>query len=177
MKHFLMACAFVLAAIAAGAQSFPQQFTGHWKGQLQWYRQGNPTPQLVTMQLLVQPADTTGHFTWQLIYGDGNSDNRPYILKPVDSARGHWAIDERNSIVIDSYWIGNQFSSAFSVGGTTIVNNYSLQGDSLLVEFRSFASAPLSVTGGTDKDIPPVESYNIRSYQKAILQKVNVEKR
>ena len=171
MNYFLLACIVLLSSVAAGAQRFPHAFTGHWQGQLHWYKPGSTTPQVVPMQLVVQPADTAGHFTWQLMYGAGGKDNRPYLLKPVDTARGHWVIDERNGIVLDSYWIGNQFSSAFTVGGTTIVNNFSLQGDSLLVEFRSFGAKPIAITGGTEKEVPPVDSYNMRSYQKAILQK------
>ena len=85
------ACLFSTAT----AQDFPKKFVGHWKGDLYWYKTGEKTPQKVKMQLIILPADSAGHFTWQIIYGENNADNRPYILKPVDTAKGHWMVDEK----------------------------------------------------------------------------------
>src|SRR5687767_6059456 len=102
---------FVLAACiinSARTQDIPKKFIGHWKGDLYWYKTGEKTAQKVKMQLIIRPSDTIGHYTWQIIYGENNADNRPYILKPVDTAMGHWIVDERNGIVLDQYWVGNR---------------------------------------------------------------------
>lgn len=169
--------AFLLVAGALAAQQFPQSFTGHWKGELQWYRQGTPEPKKVLMQLIIQPTDTAGQYTWQLVYGEGSTDNRPYVLKAVDSTLGHWVVDERNSILLHHYFAGGQLSCAFTVSGNTIVTNYKVSGAVMEVEFRSFGTKPVATTGGTGPDIPPVDSYNIRSYQRAILHKQMAVKR
>jgi hypothetical protein len=151
------------------AQEFPKDFIGHWEGELEWFQTGKM--QKVKMQLVIQPTDTSGQYTWQIIYGDKTEDSRPYILKTVDTAKGHWVVDERNGIVLDQYWIGNRFSGAFTVQTSTILNSYCLEGKNLIAEFYSVSAKPIHTTGGTSQDVPAVDSYVMKSYQKAILKK------
>ncbi len=164
----------VITGIAQPAKqknvSFPQSFIGKWKGTLTWYIPGK-TPQKFTMRLNIQVADS-GRYTWQIIYGDDQKDNRPYLLVPVDTVNGHWVIDERNSIILDSYWIGNRFIGAFTVQNSTIVDQYRLEPNGLHVEFITYAAKPLTTTGGTSNDIPPVDSYQVRSIQSGVLKKI-----
>lgn len=164
-----VACA-LLGSTAAPAQEFPGSFVGCWEGALLWYQAGKE-PRKVPMQLVVQPSDSAGQFTWRMVYGEQGADNRPYLLKPVDTARGHWVIDERNGIVLDQYWIGGRLTGAFTVQGTTIISSYGLQGAELVVEFQSMGSAPIHTTGGGAADIPPVDSYAVKGYQRAVLKK------
>ena len=116
--------------------NFPQSFIGKWKGKLQWMVAGKPT-QTFTMQLNVLPTDTANQYTWQIIYGDAGKDNRPYILKPIDTAKGHWIVDERDGIMLDSYVHDNSIKGAFTVQGNTIVDNYTVVGNKMNVEFFS----------------------------------------
>lgn len=155
---------------AQTVSEFPKTWLGHWEGELSWYAGGN-APKKVKMQLKIQPADTAGHYTWQLIYGDQAEDNRPYILKPIDASKGHWVIDERNGIVLDQFLIGPVFSGAFTVMGSTIVNNYQLEKDRLIVEFYSLVAKPIRQSGEGTQESPTVDSYAVRSYQKAILKR------
>ena len=128
-------------------------------------------PQKVKMQLIIQPTDTANVYTWQIIYGDKGEDNRPYILKPVDTAKGHWQIDERNGIILDQYCIGDRFTSAFTVQTTTIVDSYWREGPNLIAEFYGLSAKPVNTTGlGTD-DSPKVDSYGTKSYQRAIMKR------
>lgn len=150
--------------------SFPQSFIGNWKGTLTWTVAGKQ-PQTFTMRLNIQPADS-GRYTWQIIYGDDQKDNRPYFLIPVDTAKGHWVVDEQNTIILDSYWIANRLTGAFSVSGSTIVDQYWLAADGLHVEFITYATKPVATTGGTSADIPPVESYQIKSVQRGVLKRI-----
>lgn len=161
-----------LASLSLHAQKFPNNFVGHWEGELQWFQTGKNAAQTVRMQLIIQPSDTAGQFTWQMIY-EQNQDNRPYILKPIDTAKGHWVIDEKNGIMLDQYWIGNRLTGAFTVQNSTILNSYWIEGEYLVVEFYTTSAKPINLTGGTDKDIPPVDSYRVKSYQKAVLKKKN----
>jgi hypothetical protein len=124
------------------------------------------------MQLIILPADTTGHYTWQIIYGENNSDNRPYVLKPVDTAKGHWIVDEKNGIILDQYWVGDRFTSAFTVLNSTIVDCYRIEGKKLIAEFYSFSAQSINTTGKGNEEIPYVYSYSAKSYQKAVLRKV-----
>src|SRR4051812_33923622 len=96
---------FILLLIASTrpliAQSFPKDFVGHWQGELEWFQAGKT--QKIKMQLIIHRADTAGQYSWQIVYGEKAEDNRPYLLKPVDTARGHWIIDERDGILLDQY--------------------------------------------------------------------------
>ena len=164
---------FCLAGSAASQSSaFPASWVGNWNGELQWFRTGKPEPQKVHMELRIQPGDSSGHYTWGIIYGSASEDNRPYILKSKDSTAGHWVIDERNGIVLDQFWVGDTFSGAFTVQNNTIVNSYRMEKEQLVIEFYSISAKPLTVTGNNTEDSPRVDSYRVGSYQKAILTRV-----
>jgi hypothetical protein len=163
--------AFLLMILFSSAQEtlFPESFIGKWKGTLTWNRPAK-APQQFTMQLNIQSTDS-GRYTWQIIYGDDQKDNRPYLLVPVDTAKGHWQIDERNTIVLDGYFLGNSFTSVFSVSGNTILSKYELTAEGLLVSFITVTTKPIASTGGTSKEIPPVDSYQLKSEQKGLLKR------
>jgi hypothetical protein len=150
---------------------FPQNFIGHWKGKLQWQRVGKPS-QTFTMQLIVQPADTIGQYTWQIIYGDSATDNRPYILKPIDTANGHWTIDETDGIVLDSYVFNNNIKGAFTVMNNTIIANYSVEKNKMMVEFFTINLSKKTTSGKGTEAVPFVDSYTIGSFQTGVLFKV-----
>jgi hypothetical protein len=154
------------------AQSFPADFIGHWKGEIDWFQQGNAMPKKIQVQLVVRPVDTAGHFTWQIIYGDKETDNRPYVLKPVDTAKGHWIIDERNGIVLDQFWLGNKLTGVFTVNPSTVFNSYWLEGNKLLVEFIMTTAKPSGRSGNGTEESPHVDSYQVKSFQRGILSKV-----
>ena len=150
---------------------FPKCFIGNWKGKLQWMIAGKPT-QTFTMQLRIQSTDAANQFTWQIIYGDDNKDNRPYILKPLDTAKGHWIIDENNGIVLDSYVHGNTVHGAFTVQGNTIVDNYTIENGKMKVEFFSIKLGDKKQSGKGTEESPFVDSYRISSYQIGVLTRV-----
>lgn len=153
---------------------FPGSFIGKWKGNMQWIVAGKST-QIFTMQLLVKPTDTNGIYTWQIIYGDDHKDNRPYLLKAVDSLKNHWLIDENNGIILDNYVFSNCLKGAFTVMGNTIANNYCLENGELKVEFTTIKLADKTTSGSGTDDSPFVDSYRISSYQVGTLRKVNSE--
>ena len=124
------------------------------------------------MELHIQPSkDSLYQFTWHIIYGKPSEDSRPYILKAVDTVKGHWVIDERNGIMLDQYWKGGKFSGAFTVGGTTILNSYWLENGNLHMEFYSYPAKAKTTTGNGTEESPKVDSYHIKSYQQAVLRK------
>lgn len=174
MMKFILSVTLLFISFTAAAQqksNFPQNFIGNWKGTLQWMVAGKPT-QTFTMQLRIQPADTAGQYTWQIIYGDDDKDNRPYILKPVDTAKGYWVVDERNGIVLGSYIFGNCLQGAFSVSENTIVDNYCVDGDGMQVEFFNIKLADKKQSGKGTDEVPLVESYRLSGYQKGILKRI-----
>jgi hypothetical protein len=174
MKKLFLVILFIITtrfAIAQTKTTFPQSFIGNWKGQLQWMVAGKPT-QTFTMQLRIQPTDSANQYTWQIIYGDAGKDNRPYILKPVDTAKGHWVIDENDGIILDSYVHGNSIHGAFTVQGNTIVDNYTIENGKMRVEFFSIKLGDKKQSGKGTEETPFVDSYKISSYQTGVLTRV-----
>jgi hypothetical protein len=149
---------------------FPVNILGHWQGEMTWYPNGKPA-QKIKVQLHIQPTDTANQYTWQIIYGTKQEDNRPYILKKIDTVANHWVIDEKNGIVLDSYWIGNRFTGAFAVQGNVILDSYWLENDDLHFEFFSYKQTPFKTTGNNTEESPTVDVYKIGSYQKGIMKK------
>ena len=171
-KELFLPCLLFFTLSTAGQQStFPQSWLGNWKGELLWYKTGKPEPQKVNMELRIQPGDSAGTFTWQLIYGTANEDNRPYTLLPKDTTKAHWVIDENNGIVLDQFLVGNKFCGSFTVQNATILNNYWLDDGKMYVEFFSYTGKPLTTTGKGNEESPFVDSYRITGYQKAVLQR------
>jgi hypothetical protein len=173
MKKILVAF-FCFAFISSRAQvkPFPAGFIGNWKGALEWITPGKPA-QLIPTQLKIQPADTAGQYTWTIIYGEEGKDYRPYLLKPVDTAAGHWVVDEIDGIVLDSYVHGNAIHGAFTLGESTLVDNYKVENGKLTVEFITFKLGDKKTTGKGTKDTPFVDSYRVTAYQSGVLNKVD----
>lgn len=168
--YFLVAVLLCNSSVLRAQQAdFPAGWTGNWKGELCWWMGADSLPKKVKMELRIQPADTAGQFHWHLIYGEESGDSRPYLLKPVDISKGHWRIDEGNGIILDQFWVGNRLTGAFTVLNATIINTYQLDGDTLQVEFHNLSGKPIATTGKGDENIPFVDSYRVRSYQRASL--------
>jgi hypothetical protein len=172
LSIFLLLCCVSIAKAQPAAQSFPESWIGNWKGNLEWYAGSADTPRMVPMQLRIQKADSAGHYTWHLIYGQENKDSRPYILKPVSNSKNRWVIDELNGILLDQYYIAGRLSCVFTVGKSTIVNNQWLEGDVMWMEFYSVSANPVSTTGKGTEDAPFVNSFGVQGYQVAKLKRL-----
>lgn len=152
---------------------FPNGFTGHWKGKLNWVVAGQPTRQF-TMQIKIrETVDTAGWYHWHISYGDSVKDERPYILRPVDKNKGHWVIDEGNGIILDNYVFDNCLQGSFSVMNNTIINNYCVENEKMKVEFFTIRMADKKTSGMGSDESPTVDSYRMAGYQYGILEKVN----
>ena len=174
MKYLLFAAVLMAAPMISFSQSvFPDQWQGNWGGELLWYSEAGREPKKVMMELRIQRRDTG--WTWQLIYGSPNEDNRPYRLFAVDTGKSHWAIDEQNGIVLDQFFLAGRLSGAFTVGNSTIFNSYEMRGDSMIVEFNSLQAKALNSSGKGTEDSPRVESYRVKGFQRAVLRRKRVD--
>ncbi len=166
-------CSNLLNAQAADLPAFPADFTGDWSGTLEIYRpQG--VVQSVPMQLQIQPlADTA--YTYTIIYGEDEATGaRPYIIVPGADGPHHWVCDEKNSILLDGYYLGNIYQSVFTVQGTYLISALEHRGDHLVYAIHSGKSSAVRTTGGTaqeGEEIPTVESFMVSGFQRAILRK------
>lgn len=162
MKNcILLTCIFLTSLCFA--QHFPESYIGHWKGSIDIYN-GSKKVQTVACALDVTPADS-GRYDWVITYGDSGEDRRPYLLIPIDTAKGHWAIDEQNGIVIDMYVTGNKVTSLFTVMGTAIQISYWRSGEDMLIELFSYPEKPDVISGKGTEESPEVKVFRFNGYQ------------
>jgi len=90
----------------------------------------------------------------------------------VDTAKGHWIVDELDGIILDSYVHGNSIHGAFTVQGNTIIDNYRVENDTMFVEFFSFKLADKKTSGKGTDETPFVDSYGMGSFQTGKLNKM-----
>lgn len=151
---------------------FPYGWVGIWKGELQIFRPEG-LQQSLPMQLHILPTDSTGQYSWMIIYGPDTPDNRRnYLLNTIDRAKGHFQIDERNSIVLDAYFFNNTLFSRFSVMGSLLLSSYEMRNGQLVFEIIAGSSTPVNRTGDTivdEEEIPAVEAFPVGVMQRGVL--------
>jgi hypothetical protein len=162
-------CSSAIYGQSVESRIFP--WLGHWQGDLVWQMSADSS-QVVPMHLRIQPLDSANCYTWNLVYGEDQKDNRGYVLRPIDASKGHWQVDEGNGIVIDHYLFGTSFISSFDVMGSTVVDEFELDGDMMHVRFYSFATEPATRSGLGTEESPTVQSFRAQSVQKVKLKRM-----
>lgn len=178
--RYIFAFFFSFYALSAAAQAadslpFPASWAGRWMGTLDVFS-GKGKVQSVSMEIELLKIDTSqqGRYTFGLVYGGRDKDYRPYQLVPVDPAKGLWRVDEKNSIVMESYLYGPKLLCWFTVEGARILCTYEKIGDTLVFEVISGKETPVSTTGGTkqgDENISVVQTYPVSVFQRAVLRR------
>jgi hypothetical protein len=155
--------------------SFPEDWIGTWKGDLQIYKDGHKV-QEIPMQIINKRTNSSDTLLWSIIYGEDSIKGlREYYLIIDSIEDNHFVIDERNSILIDGYCFDNAYFSTFNVMGNQITSIYRLlNSNELLFGIIFNKTEAISTTGNkviNGDSIPEVLSYEISTYQKAVLTK------
>jgi len=158
-------------------QSFPDTWEGNYKGDLMIYGVDSVKMQ-IEMELKIKKTSNDSISDWTIIYHTKDkNDVRAYSLVLVDKQKGHYKIDEKNSIMLDVYLHNNLIlTSFFEVMESTIIITYKKVDNNILFELIASKPEPVSKTGNTkfnDEDIPEVLSFKVNGRQKAILKKVD----
>ncbi len=149
---------------------FPSDWVGQWKGTCNAIT-NNGVKNSFPMQLHIEPLEDKNRYTWKIIYGEGKTQQiRLYELVVVDAEKGHYRIDEKNSIVIDSYLFGDSLCSQFDVSGAMLTVRYTLHRGNLIFDLVSTRSDQPIETGG-EGAIPKVRSYPVNATQLAVLKR------
>jgi hypothetical protein len=157
---------------------FPRDYTGTWQGELSVYNALGKAMK-VPMWIEIQPIDTStqGRYTFGLVYGSKAQDWRPYEIMPVDTTKGIWRVDEKNSIQMESYAIGPKLLCWFVVEGTRILTTYERTANNTMwFEVVAGRESAISTTGNSqqgDETIPEVKTYPITGFQRALLRRVD----
>jgi hypothetical protein len=164
---------FAVATALAQAPTFPADWQGHWRGKLDIYKTSGVASQF-PMQLIISSLDSA-RYRFALIYGEGEKvDERPYELLVIDPVKGHYRVDEKNSILIDARRFGPRLITWFGVGPSVLVVTYEKVGDTIVFEVISTGDKASTTSGGQShqgQDIPAVNSYLANGYQRAVLRR------
>lgn len=175
MKSFFTIVLLSLTSFNSwGQNSFPAQYTGIWKGELNIYSKGKSKPLSIPMELHIQPGNTDTIWKWAILYKAANkeSDVRNYSLIAKDTAKGEYLIDEHNGILLTSTLLGNTLVFRFSVTNNLLLIKYTFSNESIVYEVVAGKENEVEETGNQPKnDIPVVKLYPVGNYQKAILKK------
>ncbi len=165
--------------VAKAAEAFPQSWIGHWKGDAKGIG-GDGGEQRFAMELIIAPTSSQDRFTWTIVYdGAAGRSERPYELLVRDAAKGEYAIDEKNGIVLASRYFDGGLYSHFLVAGTRLVTRERLEGagtadERITVEIITSLDDQ-SVTTGGENGAPEILSWSPRSIQTATLRRVRDE--
>lgn len=155
------------------AYAFPMDWIGQYKGTLTIVSSPNDST-TVDMGLSIGVPDRMGLYPWILTYGA--DDKRYYGLEAVNAAKGHYRVDELNSIKLDGYLRGNHFVTRFEVMGSDLLVDYEKQAGGIKIRFYVSGASLINETGGevlAQDTVPRVKSYPIMVIQDAWLQEIN----
>ena len=176
VRLFLLCLLFCCCFSLAG-QELPKAWEGHWQGTVDIWSYGNEVDSF-PMTLTISRLHTSWDFVIDYQRNPERPDVREYRLVTVDSEKNRFAIDEQNSILLDTYLIDNCLMNVFAGMGSSLQTRMCLEGDVLSYEITSNFDGPERVSGGEvmGKDtIPEIKSYEVYSQMKARLRKGNEE--
>jgi hypothetical protein len=163
----------ILVATSTVYAQLNEVWLGHWKGKLEIF-DAKGVRQMINMELEVNKTDST-RWQWKMVYGEGDKkDVRDYELLLKNAEKGHYVVDEKNSISMDMQLHYRHFTSVFSVQEALLCITYALKDDKTMIfEVISASEKQKYTTGKGDKEIPFVVSYPCNGYQKAVLHKIH----
>lgn len=172
---FLYQTGLFAQEIAKDSLTFPETWEGIWVGELEVYN-AKGKAQTLPMELHILPIDSSENHTFYIIYGEDKvAGKRPYELVTIDAEKGLYAVDEKNSIQMEAYLLGNTLVQRFEVMGTMLITiNEKIDDNTIIWQIISGSLDPVSATGKEEVDgeeIPEVKAFPIKALQKAILKK------
>lgn len=169
--------AFVGASAPSQAQThFPDAWAGRWEGTLTTTVPPDSVRNRIPLTLLIAREGSGGAWTWRTVF---NADTvrgvRPYRLLVQNPARGLYATDERNGIVLDERLVDGMLVSVFQVGNQVLESRYALQGDSLVHDIVWWSATPSSRSRGSGANAEQgaeVLSFRVEGRQRAVFTRV-----
>jgi hypothetical protein len=159
------------------AQTLPKAWEGKWRGTVDIWSYGSKVDSF-PMTLTITRLHASWDFVIDYQRNPARPDVREYRLVTIDSGKNQFAIDEQNSILLDTYLVDNCLMNVFAGMGSSLQTRMCLEGEVLSYEITSNFDAPERISGGEviGKDtIPEIKSYEVYSKMKAKLRKANAE--
>lgn len=165
---------FIFFTIQLNGQISLKKWEGKWKGTVETWSYNSKIDSFA-MSIDITQKDSIWDFV--IFYARehlGKPDIRNYKLITVDKSKYHFAIDEKNSILLDCFFNNNCLYNKFSGMGSDLQVRMCLDGKVLDYEITSFYSLPIRTSGNQviQKDtVPEIKSYDLYHLMKAKLKK------
>lgn len=173
IKRFIGIAVLFCGIIGSAQERFPSSWEGDYEGELQIF--GVDSIRMRANMKLNIHKKSDSIFQWKITYEmNGDADVRDYELHVKDVDKGHYVIDELNTILIDGYYRTGNFTSIFEVMNSLIVSEYTKVENGLLFEIVAGSNNSPIITGNqkhNGEDIPEVKSFAASGRQRALLIK------
>jgi len=174
MRRLLAPFLACLVAAGAAAETDPlAPWAGTWRGRCELIPPYQGSSGLETLLTIAPGAD--GSYTWRLVYEASGSvprQVRDYELVPVDAVKGHYVLDEKNGLKLDTFVVGRAIYSYFMISGNRIPSHDELLSeDEMLMSLPMFEEAPVRNTCLTGKPSVCTDSFRLKTAQSCRLRR------
>ena len=165
--------ACVTATNSHAQKPFPESWLGKWQGTLVTIAPPDSIRNRIPISLEIarEPNDTA--FVWRTIFNaDTVRGNRPYRLLIENAAKGIYATDESNGVLLDETFLGGLLTSVFQVQTRVLESRYSLRGDTLTHELTWWDTSPTRTVKGTGANSEAgteIRSFRVQGMQRAVM--------
>lgn len=163
----------MFTAIQSKGQMIPLDWEGLWSGTVDIWSYNQKTDSF-PMSLELTAKDSVWDFVISYKRDSAKPDIRRYELIVIDSSKHHVAIDEKNSIMLDSYVNDNCLYTRFGGMGSELQTRICMSDGELDYEITSSFSDPIRVSGNDiieSDTMPEIWTYDIYHIMKARLKK------
>jgi hypothetical protein len=175
IRNAVLSAACVVASRGADAQglAFPAAWAGKWSGTLSTIAPPDSERNRIPITLEIAPESTGSAYRWTTVF---NADTvrglRPYRLLVEDAAKGLFATDEGNGVLLDETYIGGVLTSVFKVQTRVLESRYVVRGDTLTHELTWWESAPTRTVRGAGANAEggvEITSYRVLGMQRSVM--------
>jgi hypothetical protein len=167
----LIAC--IVTAADAAAETDPlAAWAGTWRGRCEIISSNQSVG--FDASLTIAPL-ADGAYTWRLVYEASKvtpREVRDYEMVPVDAAKGHYELDEKNGLRLDTFVAGRAMYTYFMISGHRILGHDELLSeDEMLMNLPAFDGSPVRQTCLTGNEARCVDSFQLKSAQNCRLRR------
>ena len=168
------ALTLLLGRDASAQPTFPATWAGRWVGTLTTFAPPDSVRNRIPISLEITPLETDpASYAWRTVFNaDTVRGRRPYRLVAENAAKGLFATDEGNGVLLDETWIGGTLTSVFQVRTRVLHSRYTLRGDTLTHELSWWDSAPTRSVRGAGANAEggaEIRSFRVQGMQRSVM--------
>lgn len=145
-------------------------FVGHWKGTCRLDPAYEGTSSFPAELIVTMDASDPNKLGWTIVYDMGVRETRPYEIVAVSPADAHYAIDEKNGLMLDAYVRNNTLRATFAIGEAFIASSYQILPDgSLQMSLPQFEARGVRQTCLTGNESTCTNAFGLMRDQLCLL--------